>query len=84
MRRSDSALAELEVGSCLGKRAYMSLREAADTAAASRNHTGENIQAYQCPFCLLFHMGHRKSKKRLEAEGKLKPYKFEDGERRRM
>lgn len=56
MRISISTL-DLEAGSCRGKRAYMSFREAADKAAASRNHTGENIQAYQCPYCLLFHMG---------------------------
>jgi hypothetical protein len=80
--RSDIIAVELEVGSCLGKRAYLSLREASDKASASRKHTGENILAYQCPFCLLFHMGHPKSKKRLESERKLKQYEFESGKRK--
>jgi hypothetical protein len=27
-------------------------------------HSGEQLVGYECPFCKLWHMGHRKSKKR--------------------
>jgi hypothetical protein len=65
-RRTSVVMERMERSSCHGKKDYMSLREAADRAAASRYHTGEDIQAYQCPFCLLFHIGHRPDKKRLQ------------------
>jgi hypothetical protein len=61
MRTSVNAL-DLEAGSCLGERAHMSFRDARDKVAPSRNHTGENIEPYQCPYRLRFHMGHPKSK----------------------
>jgi hypothetical protein len=74
----------LECASCVGKKVYLSQREAGGKAALSSLHSAEELVGYQCPFCLLFHIGHRKSNKRLEAEQKLKSYKFEGGERRPM
>ena len=35
---------------------------------------GELLLAYQCPFCCLFHVGDPPSRKRIEAERKLKRY----------
>jgi hypothetical protein len=82
--QADVLQERLEYASCVGKKTYFSQREADDKAALSSAASGEELIAYQCPFCLLFHMGHRKNKKRLEAEQKLKPYKFESGKRRAM
>ena len=80
----DALWERLEYASCVGKKVYMSQRETDDKAALSSFHSGEELIGYQCPFCALWHMGHRKGKKRLEAEQKLKPYKFESGKRRAM
>jgi hypothetical protein len=74
----------LEYGSCCGKKTYLSQREADDKAALSSTASGEELIGYQCPFCTLWHMGHRKSKKRLESERMLKRYQFESGKRREM
>jgi hypothetical protein len=82
-RYETSALRDrLEQGSCVGKKAYLSQREADDKAALSSFYSGEELIGYQCPFCLLFHMGHRKSEKRLEAEHRLEQYECELGKRR--
>lgn len=69
----------MEQNSCLGKREHFSLREAQDAAETVGRRIGELVPAYECPFCRLFHVGHRKSQKRIEAERKLKKYGFEVG-----
>ena len=80
--RTNVLVERLEYGSCVGKKTYLSQREADDKAALSSAASGEELVAYQCPFCLLFHMGHSKSKKRLESERKLKQYERESGKRK--
>ena len=42
-----------------GKRKYYDRETAADAAQRSRERTGENIHAYQCPHCDWWHQGHR-------------------------
>jgi hypothetical protein len=41
---------------------------------------GELLRAYQCRFCCLFHIGHPPSRKRIEAERKLKRYGYKSGD----
>lgn len=69
----------MEQNSCRGKREYLSMREASDGAMVVSKRIGESLVAYQCPFCCLFHVGHRSIRKRLEAERKLKRYGFNTG-----
>ena len=64
----------MEENSCRGKREYMSMREASDGARIVSQRIGEPLLAYQCPFCCLFHVGHRKSRKRALAERTLRKY----------
>ena len=69
-RRKTSALLErLKHGSCVGKKVYLSQREADDKAAQSSFYSGEVLIGYQCPFCALWHIGHRKRRKRLAVRG---------------
>jgi hypothetical protein len=82
--QTDVLRARLEYASCVGKKTYFSQREADDKATLSSFHSREELVGYQCPFCALWHMGHRKSRERLESERKLKPYKFENAKRRAM
>lgn len=67
-------IVRLEHGSCVGKKAYMSRREVDDRAALSSCLASEDLISYQCPFCFLYHMGHPKSKRRLQSERKAKTY----------
>lgn len=62
----------METGSCIGKQEHMSLRDANDVAALMSRRGGEPLIAYQCPFCRLFHVGHRKGRHRLQLELALK------------
>jgi hypothetical protein len=80
--QTDVLRERLEYASCVGKKAYFSQREADDKAALSSAASGENLIGYECPFCTLWHMGHRKSKRRQESERKLKQYEFASGKRR--
>jgi hypothetical protein len=66
----------MEQNSCRGKREYLSMREAGDVALVVSKRIGEFLVAYQCPFCCLFHVGHRPSRARVLAERKLKKYGF--------
>ena len=66
--KMNTIMALMEKGSCRGKREYMSMREASDGATFMSSRTGEHLIAYQCQFCRLFHVGHRKGRKRLESE----------------
>lgn len=72
--KMNTITALMERGSCRGKREYMSMREASDGATIMSNRIGEPLVAYQCPYCYLFHVGHRKGPKRLEAELALTQY----------
>lgn len=56
----------------------------ADGKAALSSFHSEELVGHQCPFCAFWHMGHRKSNKRIEAEQEVKLYKFEHSERRPM
>jgi hypothetical protein len=67
----------LEYASCVGKKVYLSQREADGKVALSSFHSGEELVGYQCPFCLLFHIGHRKSKKRIAGEGMARRYEVQ-------
>jgi hypothetical protein len=67
----------MEQNSCRGKREYLSMREASTEAVLVSKRIGESLVSYQCPFCCLFHVGHRPSRKRIEAERKLKKYACE-------
>jgi hypothetical protein len=49
----------LESKACEGKRAHLSYREALKEAKRMYEHFSEQVDAYQCTFCLLFHVGHR-------------------------
>ena len=80
--RANVILNRMEATSCVGKREHMSMRGASDAAWTMSYKTGEQLVAYQCPFCCLFHVGHQKGRKRLESERKLKRYEFESGKRR--
>jgi hypothetical protein len=62
----------LERGSCTGKRIHFSMRQAHNVALLMTAKTGEELRPYQCPFCCLFHVGHRKSLKRLQTEKLIK------------
>jgi hypothetical protein len=64
----------MEQNSCRGKREYLSMRDASDVANMVSKRIGESLVAYQCPFCCLFHVGHRPSRRWIEAERKLKRY----------
>ncbi len=77
--KTDVLRDRLQYASCIGKKVYMSQREADDKAALSNAASGERLVGYGCPWCTLWHMGHRKSKKRLESERKLKQYTFASG-----
>lgn len=50
------------------------MREASSAADIVGQNTGERLLAYQCRFCCLFRIGHPPSRKRVEAERKLKRY----------
>lgn len=69
---SNVVLNRLEAGSCTGKREYMSMREANEGARIVGQRSRENLIAYQCPFCHLFHVGHPKNEKRREIERAMK------------
>jgi hypothetical protein len=69
--KRNEMLNRMEEGSCRGKRAHMSMRAASEAAATTRTRPGDVLNAYRCPFCLLFHVGHPKSKKRLSMERSL-------------
>jgi hypothetical protein len=72
-------LDRMEQNSCRGKKEYFSIREASDRAVAESRRIGEELMPYQCPFCFLFHLGHRPTRNRIEAERKLKQYGIEVG-----
>lgn len=77
--RATAIANRMEQNSCRGKREYMSMREASDGARIVSQRIGEPLLAYQCPFCCLFHVGHPPSRKRIEAERKLKRYGLQLG-----
>ncbi len=43
---------------CLRKNAYSKDREAIGVAARLRKQTGEDVTAYLCCFCGMYHIGH--------------------------
>jgi len=67
----------MEENSCLGKREYLSLHDARHAASVVGKKIGECLVAHQCLFCRLFHVGHRKSWKRIEGEQRLKTGGYE-------
>ena len=73
----------MEAGSCTGKVSHVSMREAKHAAKSMNIKTCEPVGAYQCPFCRLFHIGHRKNKKRLEAEKKIRHFEAQSRNRKR-
>jgi hypothetical protein len=48
-----------EEATCTGKKRFFSRKAAKQRANQIRRHTGNRMHAYQCPFCQLFHLGHR-------------------------
>jgi hypothetical protein len=80
--RRNELLHNMEKASCVGKNVYFSQREADDKAALSSFYSREVLHGYQCPFCALWHMGHRKSRMRLESERELKQYEFDSTQKR--
>ena len=72
--RASTILRRMEENSCLGKRAHFSMRAATIAAKIVGDRKGQPLGPYQCPFCLLFHVGHPPSPKRIQAERKLKRY----------
>ena len=66
----DLILKNMEDNSCTGKRRHYSMRAAEEAAKVTPSDT--RLIAYQCPFCQVFHVGHRKSRKRLEMERRIR------------
>ncbi len=61
-----------ESKACEGKRAHLSMREAAIEARRLSVRSSEHLDAYQCPFCSLFHAGHRPHRTRLKTLRRMK------------
>jgi hypothetical protein len=53
----------LESKMCEGKRGHLSMREAMAEARRLFEKSNEQVDAYQCSFCFLFHAGHRTSER---------------------
>lgn len=51
-----------------GKRGYTSRKVAAQVAARQRKQSGELIEYYRCKRCHVFHIGHPRGWRALEAE----------------
>lgn len=44
---------------CTGKTRFPTRKAAKQRANEIRRHTGNRMRAYQCPYCLTYHLGHR-------------------------
>jgi hypothetical protein len=75
--RATVIVKRMEQNSCRGKREYLSMREASDVARIVGQRSGQPLIPYECPFCCLFHVGHPKSRRRLQAERKLRGPAFD-------
>lgn len=48
-----------EETACTGKAPFPTRKAAKQRANQIRRHTGNRMRAYQCPYCLAYHLGHR-------------------------
>ena len=72
----EGMLAQTEEAICLGKQAHMSERAATDESTRLRRKLGhQNISAYRCQFCLLWHVGHTPTPQRRKGEMMIQKYR---------
>lgn len=51
---------------CTYKKAYQTIEEATAVAKKLRKTIGPKTRPYKCSFCVSFHLGHRRSKKKIQ------------------